>query len=235
MTTWPHASIPSIQGPRANDRPNDPIVDNDIDDEIFYDDYEPSWYVPHDGDNNRFVGEDGLPALHLITYTDTAGETILRLCEDSTGLLIGPSDRRLPHAGVYVSQLRGEYYHQDACRAGDFAPGQPVRLVRELHNQFDKNAVAVYDSTGEHGAAYVNKQKARMLSKIIDAGENLQAISIRGTHAGKACGQIAILAAKRRIPTALLWIGLRPGRLGWPATSARRRSGQPAAGDDASA
>src|SRR5215472_12220492 len=88
------------------------------DDETFYDDYEPSWYVPHDGDNHRFVGEDGLPALNLITYTDTAGETVLRLCEDSTGLLIGPSDRRLPHAGVYVSQLRGEYYHQDACRAG---------------------------------------------------------------------------------------------------------------------
>jgi HIRAN domain len=159
-------------------------------------DYAPSWYVPHDGDKTRFIGPGGLPALHLITYTDRGGETVLRLCEDSTGLLVGPTDSRLPAAGVYVSQLRGEFYHQDACKAGDFSPGQPVTLKREPHNEFDKNAVAVYDATGHHLAAYVNKQKARLLAKLIDGGEVLSAISIRGTRAGADCEQVAILAAK---------------------------------------
>jgi hypothetical protein len=56
--------------------------------------------------------------------------------------------------------------------------------------------VAVNDATGTHHAAYVNKQKARILAKLIDAGETLQAISIRGTAPGVDCGQIAILAAR---------------------------------------
>jgi hypothetical protein len=164
-----------------------------------YDDYEPSWYVSHDGDNGRFAGPDGLPPLRLITYTDTSNETVLRLCEDSTGLLIGPTDTRLPHAGVYVSQLRGEYYHQDACKAGDFTPGRPVTLVREPANEFDGNAVAVFDATGSHLAAYVNKQKARLLAKLLDTGVALDAISVRGTGPGADCPQIAILAARPHV------------------------------------
>jgi hypothetical protein len=154
------------------------------------------WYVPHDGDEDRFVGADGLPPLHLISYGDTSGERVLRLCEDSTGLLVGPSDTRLPRAGVYVSQLRGEAYHETACRAGDFYPGEPITLVREPNNEFDRNAVAVYDATGKHLAAYVNKLKARMLARLIDAGEEVAAISIRGTRPGEDCYQIAVLAAR---------------------------------------
>jgi hypothetical protein len=154
------------------------------------------WYVPHDGDRDRFVGANGLPPLHLIPYGDTSGERVLRLCEDSTGLVVSPSDTRLPHAGVYVSQLRGEAYHETACCAGDFYPGKPVTLRREPNNEFDPNAVAVYDFTGQHLAAYVNKQKARMLAKLMDAGEEIVAISIRGTRSGEECNQIAILAAR---------------------------------------
>jgi hypothetical protein len=185
-------------------RPKGPDSLPDTDDDLtgndsHRDDYEPSWYVPHDGDKGRFVGQDGLPTLHLITYTDTGDETILRLCEDSTGLLVGPTDTRLPHAGVYVSQLRGEFHHQTACKAGDFSLGRAVMLVREPANDFDRNAVAVYDATGTHLAAYVNKQKARVLAKMIDAGEVLHSISIRGTAAGAECPQIAILAARPHV------------------------------------
>jgi hypothetical protein len=153
------------------------------------------WYVPRDGDRSRFVGADGMPSLRLIQYRDQGGEQVLRLCEDSTGLLVGPTDMRLPHAGIFISQLRGEWYHQDDCRAGDFRPGQPVRLAREPANPHDSNAVAVYDATGQHLAAYVNKQKARQLSKLIDAGKDVVAVSIRGTGARVPCEQVAILAA----------------------------------------
>jgi hypothetical protein len=155
-----------------------------------------SWYVPRDGNLDRFLGSDGMPPLHLIEYRDQSGELVLRLCEDDTGLLVGPSDRRLPRAGIYVSQLRGEAHHQAACREGDFYPGERVRLVREPDNPYDRYAVAVYDATGLHLAAYLNKQKARMLAKLIDSGDEIVAISIRGTRSGVRCDQVAVLAAR---------------------------------------
>ena len=153
------------------------------------------WYVPSDGNRGRFVGPDGLPTLHLIPYTDTGGEDVLRLCEDSTGLLVGPSDTRLTHAGILVSRLRGETYHRAACRRGDFTPGARVLLVPEPENPYDPKAVAVYDATGRHLCGYVNKQKARAYLKRVAAGERIEAISIRGTAAGKQCEQVGVLAA----------------------------------------
>lgn len=101
----------------------------------------------------------------------------------------------MPRAGIYVSQLRGEAHHEAECRAGNFHPGEPVRLVREPENPYDRNAVAVYDATGQYLAAYVNKQKARTLAKLIDSGTEIEAISIRGTRSGVGCDQVAVLAA----------------------------------------
>lgn len=176
------------------------------------------WYVPRDGDTDRFVSSDGLPPLRLVQYRDTEGEYVMRLCENATGLLVGPSDRRLPRAGIYISQLRGEAYHQEACRAGNFYPGEPVRLVREPDNPHDPNAVAVYDATGTHLAAYVNKQKARLLTKLLDTGIPIEAISIRGTRANVACDQIAILAASPEVLRHLL--GPRPPGAATPAFTA---------------
>ena len=108
---------------------------------------EDRWYVPVDGNRTRFVDPDGgMPLLHLIRYR-SGGETVLRLCEDPTGLLAGPTDRRLAPAGIYVSNLRGESYHQTACRRGDFSPGAVVRLKRETNNKYDPFAVAVTDNS----------------------------------------------------------------------------------------
>jgi hypothetical protein len=154
-----------------------------------------SWYPPVGNDPTRFLDSDGSPALHLIPYGDTNGESVLRLCEDVTGLLVGPTDRRLPKIGIYVSQLRGEAYHQAACKAGNFSPGTSVTLVPEPDNPYDRFAVAVYDQTGQHLAACHNKQKARQVSTLLTTGNELAAISIRGTAAGRKCDQIAILAA----------------------------------------
>ena len=162
------------------------------------------WYVPQDGDSDRFLGSDGVAALHLIPHRDTGGESMLRLCEDKTGMLVSPDDRRLPRAGVYVSQLRGVAFHQLGCKAGDFHPGARVRLVREPDNEFDPDAVAVYDDTGQHLAAYVNNQRARLLSRLIDSGEPIEAVSIRGTEPGRPCDQVAVLAASPDVLRRLL-------------------------------
>lgn len=178
---------------------------------------EGSWYAERDGDAARFAASDGgMPPLHLIRYRDSSGETVLRLCEDSTGLLVGPTDRRLAPAGIYVSNLQGESYHKAACMAGDFSPYAPVRLKREPDNPHDPFAVAVTaDDNDAKVAAYVNKQKARTLSKLLDSGAELHAVSLRGTGRHEPCEQIAILAARPDVVAHL--VSARPRGLPTPA------------------
>lgn len=155
------------------------------------------WYVPSGLEHrDRFTTFDGIPPLRLIEYwSSETDEWVLRLCENGTGLLVGPTDRRLPALGIYVSNLRGERYHQDGCLLGDFGLGARVTLVREPANEHDKNAIAIYDATGQHLAAYMNKQRARQVAKLVDRGESLDAISLRGTPAGMECPKIAVLVA----------------------------------------
>ncbi|MEX5721669.1 HIRAN domain-containing protein, partial [Geodermatophilus maliterrae] len=118
--------------------------------------------------------------------------------------LVRPTDRRLPAAGLLVSQLRGESYYRDSCRAGDFRPGQPVQLVPEPDNPHDDRAVAVFDATGRHRAGYMNKQKARAYLKRIAEGKDLTAISLRGADLGVPTPQVAILAAAPDVVAHLL-------------------------------
>jgi len=177
----------------------------------------PGWYAEPDGDSGRFVAADGgMPTLHLIRYRDSRGKSVLRLCEDATGLLVGPTDRRLAPAGIYVSNLQGEAYHKAACKVGDFSPGATVRLKREPENPHDPFAVAVTaDEDDAKVAAYVNKQKARTLSKLLDSGAVLRAVSLRGTGQRTPCQQIAILAARPEVVAHLL--SVRPRGLPKPA------------------
>ena len=162
------------------------------------------WYTSQDGDSDALMGPDGAAALHLVPDRDTGGELALHLCEDTTGRMVGPHDSRLPLAGIYVSPLRGAAFHHLGCTAGDFHPGAPVRLVREPDNEFDPHAVAVYDLTGRHLAAYVSNQRARLLSRLIDAGEPIEAVSIRGTGPGVPCDQVVVLAASPDVLRRLL-------------------------------
>jgi len=173
------------------------------------------WYAPQDGDSGYFLGPDGVPALHLIPCRGDGGEVALQLCEDTTGQLVNPRDSRLPLAGVYVSQLRGAAFHRLGCTAGDFRPGARVHLLREPANEFDPDAVAVYDGTGRYLAAYVNNQKARLLSRLIDSGQPLEAVSIQGTGPGHPCEQVAVLAASPKVLQRLL--EPRPANLPAPA------------------
>jgi hypothetical protein len=161
---------------------------HDLDDENNH-----RWYATPDGNAKRFIGADGLPTVHLIKYGN--GEMVLRFCEDSIGLLVGPTDRRMLSAGLLVSNLRGGRYYERDCRAGYFRPDAEVRLVPEPDNPHDDRAVAVFDRTGRYRAGYVNKQKARAYLKRIAAGERLVAISLRGSGPGVDTGVVSILAA----------------------------------------
>jgi len=160
--------------------------------------------APQEGDSGYLLGPDGVPALHLVPCRGGGGEVALHLCEDTTGRLVDHRDSRLPLAGVHVSHLRGAAFHRLGCRAGDFRPGAPVHLLREPANEFDPDAVAVYDGTGRYLAAYVNNQKARLLSRLIDSGQPLEAVSIEGTGPGQPCDQVTVLAASPQVLQRLL-------------------------------
>ncbi|MYS22238.1 HIRAN domain-containing protein [Streptomyces sp. DvalAA-14] len=148
-------------------------------------------YVPSDGPKDRFVPPPGvMPPLHLIEYSDG-----LRLCEDSTGLLVGPTNRHLAAANIYVTNLRGMAHYAKAARAADLRPGQPLRLVPEPDNPHDRFAIAVHSADGIGPVGYVNKQKARAWSKLLAAGAGWGTISLGGTEPGKPCGGMAILSA----------------------------------------
>lgn len=174
-----------------------------------------SWYYPAGTDESVFCGADGRPSIHAIPYTDSTGEHVLRLVDDRTGLLIGPTDRRLPKLGLFVAQLRGEAYYQAACRAGDFTPGATLRLAPEPENEHDPHAVAVFDSTGEHKAGYFNKQKAHAVSRVLAEGTTLNAVSFRGTAAGRRCDSVGVIAAEPSLLAQIL--APRPKQLPKPA------------------
>jgi hypothetical protein len=161
-------------------------------------------YVPHGGNPDRFAGPDGTPLLSLILYRDLVGEQVLRLCEDATDLLVSPSDERLARMGIHVAQLQGEWTHQAACEISEIRPGSRVRLVRERLQDLDVSVVAVYDATGQHLLGHVNKSQARALVQLLEAGDRVEAIALRGTEAGTPCDAVAILAASPRVLQHLL-------------------------------
>ncbi|MFD9357998.1 HIRAN domain-containing protein [Streptomyces sp. NPDC060031] len=157
-------------------------------------------YVPSEGPADRFLPPPGgLHRLHLVEYQGG-----LRLCEDETGLLVGPTDRRLQRAGLYVTNVRGVNYYPEAARRADLSPGRPLRLVPEPDNLHDPFAVAVHPNYGKEPIGYVNRQKARHWSKVIAGGSSLTAVSLRGTGPGVACEAVAVLAAAPEVVAHLM-------------------------------
>lgn len=189
MAATPSPAVPPASRPPVTRPASRSFSASDPDDES-----NQRWYVPPDGNTERFIGADGLPGVHLIQYPTGEG-VVLRFCEDSTGLLVGPTDRRLLPAGLLVSNLRGGRYYEHDCRAGDFRPGTEMRLVPEPDNPHDDRAVAAFDQIGRYRAGYLNKQKARAYLKRITAGEVLAAISLRGSGPGIDTGVVSILVA----------------------------------------
>jgi len=162
------------------------------------------WYVPHD-DKNRFtLDQNGMPPLHLVSY-ERGGEAVLRLCEDSTGLLVGPTDRRLFDLGIYSYNAVGEAHHAGACRSSDFSPGAGVRFVREPDNPYDPNAVAILaHEPRARVAAYVSKGHAKRLARLLDSGAEIAVVAVRETAPGRPCQQISVVGASPEVLAHLL-------------------------------
>lgn len=113
--------------------------------------------------------------------------------------MVNPRSTSLHRLGIFSFSVRGTSYHESAARSGDFRPGRPVRLVREPQNEHDPNAIAVYAESGRKPIGYVNKQNAKRLARLLDAGVEFAAISTRGGGPGREDVSPVILAARREV------------------------------------
>lgn len=113
---------------------------------------------------------------------------------------INPKSRTAAtRAGLWSFAVRGVSHHKSAAMRGDFTPGTLVRLVREPDNPHDSNAIAVYASNASNPAGYVPRGYAKRLSKILDAGADMLAVSVRGSGAGTSDVTPHVLAVERAL------------------------------------
>ncbi|KJL28819.1 HIRAN domain-containing protein [Microbacterium oxydans] len=111
------------------------------------------------------LSDRGLPNLRIVEFH---GEWWLS--ETSTGRLVNAGSLALRRLGIWSVRVRGEEHAPGNLRIG------PAELVREPENEFDANAVAVYQDGIRCG--YWNKGAARSLAKLLDSGRMLSAYAI---------------------------------------------------------
>ena len=161
----------------------------------------PAHYLPsEDWDELLVTDGHGLPTLFLQMHT---GE--LRLTEPTTGKLVRIGNHHLRRLGIWTVDLGGVGVHKTAGREGLLQPGSPMSLVREPHNEHDGNAIAVHAAAGRP-VGYVNKRTAAGLSRLLDTGTRLDAISIAfdSSDTGGRPGGVKVLAGSPELVRHLL-------------------------------
>lgn len=68
--------------------------------------------------------------------------------------------------GAMVFNVAGTSHRQDALQDPAFAPGEPVRLIPEPGNPYDRNAVAVWDTHLKKQIGYVPKELAPTIGRV---------------------------------------------------------------------
>ena len=85
----------------------------------------------------------------------------------------------LPHGeGLESVNVVGERYRVDAIQDPCFAPGNEITLEREPTNQYDPNAIAVWNAARTLQAGYIPRDDAKRLAKKFDRGERFRVLII---------------------------------------------------------
>ena len=83
-----------------------------------------------------------------------------RPCRESSNHWIPWDDPTLVKAGVAVFRVAGVSYRSDELQRAEFSPGLEIRLVPEPSNEYDRNAVAVFDASGQFQVGYLPREVA---------------------------------------------------------------------------
>jgi hypothetical protein len=116
-----------------------------------------------------------------------------RLRDAATEERVGNDDPR-----VRVVKLAGVSFRPDALQDAGFAPGKPLLLLAEPHNEHDPNAVAVWDAERRVQGGYLPAGVAAELNV-----DEWQAVSlVEFVEDGRRIGLRMLLAPRDA------WIGL---------------------------
>lgn len=136
------------------------------------------------------AGANGTANLKLIRWHD---EIWFSLAD--TAKLLHHDNLRLSSRGICASDARGISYRTENARIGNFTPGSIAKLVREPHNEFDPNAVAIVAANGRTRTGYIKASKAKHLAKLMDAGDTIEVLVLRGEPRGQySGGPVTVLA-----------------------------------------
>lgn len=86
-------------------------------------------------------------------------------------------DPLLSGAGLFISKIAGVQYYK-GISLNSVRPGRPLRLVPEPNNQYDSNAVAVWDAAGEEMIGHLPREVAAPVAQRLAAQERLDAMCI---------------------------------------------------------
>lgn len=141
-------------------------------------------------DEARYVtaGDDGKPNLRLVRKR---GQLVLTVPEG----MVSFRSRALPKLGIYAFRARGVSFHDEAVTTAGLSAGAKVRLVREPDNPHDPNAVALHAGDAAEPFGYVNTQNAARISRVLDVGGLLAAITLNGSTKGAAGDPVTVLVA----------------------------------------
>jgi hypothetical protein len=88
--------------------------------------------------------------------------------------------------GLEIFRVAGVSYRKEPLQRSEFAPGRTLRLIAETDNQYDRNAVSVWDASGKMMVGYVPKERNRRIrAKLNLAGNQAMAIGEHRKDGGR--------------------------------------------------
>lgn len=91
---------------------------------------------------------------------------------DGNGVMVWNEDAECERAGIFqVLSVAGVSYRPEALDSPAFALGRRVALVREPTNQYDRNAVAVWDDAKTIQLGYLPRAIAATFAPLLDSGD----------------------------------------------------------------
>lgn len=106
--------------------------------------------------------------------------------------------------GLWAFPVAGTSYRQDALQAADLSPGTPLELIPDPDNEYDPNAVGIWDHTRTHHIGFVPAKYLDSVGPVVRSGRPFGCIVMWETRAdGERVAVRALLATgdvRVRIP-----------------------------------
>ncbi|SDL76922.1 HIRAN domain-containing protein [Arthrobacter sp. ok362] len=131
-------------------------------------------YIPAEKAKAKLVaGPDGMPPLKLVSSNNGMDFAL------PDGQLVDYKTLSLRHFNIFAFRVVGMGYYDDVDKPFKFRNGQRVGIKREPDNEHDANAVAITVDRGATKVGYVNKQRAKWVSELLDSGGELEGIVLQ--------------------------------------------------------